>query len=154
MKIKTKHILLGGLAIVAGFSIWGGKKAYDINSVAQKVKISLRGFKLPELFGLSVRSKVNVALANPTATPLDVSTGGLVTLTTIRVYNKENRLVATANPGLTNISIPAYSEVVVQDIPIESNVTSILNTLLIGSTNAKDYRVEAEISALGRTFTI
>jgi len=155
MKIKAKHILLTGLAAVVGFSIWGGKKAVDTYNVAEKLTIALRGISsFPEFFGATIRTSVNIAIQNPTPTPLNIETAGLVKLKQIRVFNKQGKLAGVANPNLEALQIPAYGEIVIKKVPIESSIQGLLNTILIGSTNIDDYRIESDIEALGKIITV
>ncbi len=155
MKIKGKHILIAGGITLLGASLWGGRRAFQIKEVAQQLQIQLRGIaSLPQFFGSRIKTSVNIALINPTDTPFNLQSGGLVRLKQIHIYNKEGKLAAVATPNIEGIEIPAFGEVVLKKIPVESNIQGLLNTILLGSTNPTDYRVESQIEVLGQTFNI
>lgn len=154
MKTSKKIWILAGVSLL-GLTLFGGKKAIDLSNVVNSLKVSLRGIgSFPEFFGNMIRSSVNIAIQNPTERALDLQTGGAIILKKLRIYNKEGKLAATASPNITGINIPAFGEVVFKKIPIESSITGLLNTILIGSTDTRDYTIEAEIEALGKTFII
>ena len=155
MKITAKHLLIGGGVLLAITSIFGGRKALRVHNVAKQLQFQLRGVtKFPKFRGALAESAINLAIINPTGIPLDVNTGGLVTLKRVRIYNREGRLTAVATPNLSNISIPALGETLLRNVTIESNVLNLLNTLLLASTDPRDYTVESDIEVVGQTFTL
>ncbi|MEM1339814.1 MAG: hypothetical protein AAF634_13170 [Bacteroidota bacterium] len=153
--IKGKHILIGGGIAFAIASLWGGRRALQITAVAKQLRVQLRGISsFPELFGSRIKSSVNIAIINPTDTPFNLQSGGMVKLKQIHIYNKQNQLAAVASPNIGGIEIPAFSEIVLKKIPVESNIQGLLNTILLGGTRAEDYRIESQIEIVGQTFNI
>ncbi len=154
MGIAKKILIAAGIGFGA-LALFTGKKAVETKNVVDQLKVSLKSVsKFPQLFWPNIRIPIDIAIKNPTNTPLNLQTSGLVKLTKLLIYNKEGKLAATALPNLDGITIPANSEVIFKKIPLESSVSGLINTLLIGSTNPKDFKIVSEFEAFGKTFFI
>lgn len=152
--MNKKYLVFGALALTA-FTAMGAKKGYDISTVAGALETSLRTIRRMNFTATGIQMQLDIAITNPTDKSLDVSTGGVVKIKTINIYNKKGALVATANPNISGISIVPGGTVILERVPVESRYGDIVNTLIGGaSSNPDDYIVETVIESFGKTFTI
>lgn len=153
--MKIKKILLIGGAGLAALSVFGAKKALDVKGVVEQLEISLaRISSWPEIYFPNVRLSIDVLITNPTQVPLDISTGGLIKITKISVYNRAGKLVGEAQLGLDSISVPPMGSTALKDVKIQGPINSVLGAITSGSTNKDDFIILAHINALGKEFTI
>lgn len=153
--MKKRIFIIGGI-VLAALTLIGGKKAIDISGIVKNLDISLKSIKrIPELFGTRIKSAIDVSVKNPTATTLELATGGAARISRIFVYTKNRQLVATAFPNIDEITVPAFGETILRQIPIEGDLGGLLSALIGGGgTNPDNYIIETEIRTLGATFII
>jgi hypothetical protein len=153
--MKLKRILLIGGAGLAALSAFGAKKAFDIKGVVEQLEFSLgKVSSWPEIFFPNIRLAVDVVISNPSQTPLDVSTGGLIKITKISVFDRAGQLVGEAQLNLDSISVPAFGSVALKNVKIQGPINGVLSTITTGSTRVSDFRIFAHVNALGREFII
>lgn len=153
MKVK-KILLFGGIGL-AVLSAFGAKKAFDIKSVVEQLKISLGKIHgWPEIYYPNVRIKIDLLITNPTQIPLDISTGGLIKVTKVAVYDGNNGFLGEANIGIDSISVPANGTEPIENVRIQGPIKGILENIYSGGINKDNLRLVTHISALGREFTI
>lgn len=154
MKKNRKTIWIVGALGLLAVSALGAKKGMGIKSVAEQLQIKLKSIRNLQVFGSGLNIQVDIDIINPTSVPLDITTGGLVSISRIFIYDKNRNLVATATPNLSNISIGPQSSFTLDRVPVSSSFGNILNVLLAGSLKPENFKAEAEIQAFGTTFTI
>ena len=153
--MKMKYLLYGALALVGISAI--RTKGFEIREVLPQLKATLSairkvGFSWEDKM---INAAIDVTIKNPSNKALNVASAGAVTISKLLVYDRQNNLVATAAPNINALSIPAGGQIVLKNIPLESTFEGIVNSLLGGfSTNPDDYKIEAEINALGTMITV
>ncbi len=151
--MKMKYLLYGALALVGISAI--RTKGFEIKEVLPQLKATLSAIRKVGFSRQGINAMIDVTVKNPSNKALNVASAGAVTISKLLVYDRQNNLVATAAPNINALSIPAGGEIVLKNIPLESTFKGIVNSLLGGfSTNPDDYRIEAEINALGTMITV
>jgi|GEM_PF-3805699 len=152
--MRAKYLLYGALALV-GISALGAKKGFDLSDIIPQLQTTLTAIRKVGFTSTGVNIMIDVLVKNPTNKDLNFASAGAVTVKRLLIYDRNNQLVATAEPNINAISIPAGSEIVLKNIPLASTFGDILQSILGGlSTNPDDYSVVAEIGALGTTVTV
>lgn len=152
--MKIKYLALGALALV-GISALGAKKAIDVSSIASQLQTTLRAIRKLDFTANGINLEVDIAIKNPTKQELSIATAGAVTLKRLLIYDKKQKLVATAEPNISALTIVPGGTIVLDRVPIVATYSSVLDTIFGGfSTNPDDYTVKAEITALGTTMTV
>lgn len=152
--MKAKYLLFAAAALV-GISALGAKKGFDLNEIIPQLQTTLKTIRKVNFSGSGINVVIDVTIKNPTNKALNFASAGAVTVKKLLVYDRNNNLVATAEPNINALSIPAGGSIVLENIPLSTNYGNILDTILGGfSTNPDDYTVVAEIGALGSSITV
>lgn len=135
MKTGTK-IILGGALLIGAFALYAKDKIETAIDVFQNV--SIKPFSLPkrvkfsEPNALQIPQKVNfeidIAIVNPDFREFSASGFGVIKLSSVSAYFKD-ALIGTANLNLDEITVPAQSNFVIQNVAMTGNTLSILQNL-------------------------
>lgn len=96
---------------------------------------------------------IDVLVSNTGGVPIDVNTGGLVTLTKVNLFSAKGTLIGTSTPGATNLNIPANGSQLIKNIPTSINSAYVLEALT-DINNVKNVTTTIEIQVAGQTVTI
>lgn len=96
---------------------------------------------------------IDVLVSNTGDVPIDVNTGGLVTLTKVNLFSAKGTLIGTSTPGATNLNIPANGSQLIKNIPTSINSAYVLEALT-DINNVKNVTTTIEIQVAGKTITI
>jgi hypothetical protein len=153
--MNKKYWIFGGLSLLA-LSTYAGKKSYDAFSVLGKLETKLQAIKGLSVTNTGIRMKLDIALINPTNTPLNVNTGGTLTVREIKVFDLNGQEVATARPNINRINIVPGGTYILEDVPVETKYGTILNSLLGGlSSDPNNYEIRTVIETMtGNIITI
>lgn len=152
--MKAKYLLFGAAGLVA-ISAFSAKKGFDITELAGQLKTTLKAIRNVNFSTTGITAEIDVEITNPTDQQFSVASAGAIVLRKLLVYDKNNKLIATAETNITALSIASNSSVILPQIPLKSSFGSIIDSVFGGiSTNPQDYIVVAEFEALGQTITV
>lgn len=151
---KKIAIAAGLLAIVGATYQYGVRKANQLKDIAENMTISVKWISkvIPTLTNISFN--LDLELKNNSVYDLSVSGFGMVKLTKIRIFYKNNFL-GESFVNLSAITIPNRNSVILKKIPFSVSTKNILaNIMTISDISTSNVTIEATISALGQEFTI
>lgn len=142
-----KKLIIGVLGIVAVASLYGAKKVEALINISKELSFKMIG--LPSINYKRKTVKISIKVTNPTAYNLEAS---YVTIKNIELLLPGTKPFAKSITEITNISIPANTDIVINNIVFEVHIT-ILQAIRI----LKDYKkieVQAEVSAFGQSVKV
>lgn len=156
MKPIIKNILIGASLLLVGFAVYGKQKVSQIQAIFDQMTIKPVGFSNVNfsIKAATLSLNLDIKLSNNTVDGLYVTGLSLASLDRLIIYYK-GILLGEANVNIGEISIPAYSYIVLNDIPVTVDAINILDQgLALLSFNINDLTIVGEISALGTTYQI
>ncbi len=154
MESKTKKILIAaGIVIaIAGFSAY--RKARKVAEIFDKMEIDPVWADDFKIQGGKLKFNIDVKLTNKSDDDLFISGLNVAKLKTLYVYY-DTRLFGVAQVNITKISIPSNRELILHNIPVESNAVNLIaNAGTITSFDVNKITCTATIEALGSTYQI
>lgn len=162
MKPIVRNLLIGGAIILIGATLIAKEKIDTAIDVFQK--ITIKPFSLPKkivfsnpnLVGIpqDVSFKIDIVIDNPDYREFSATGLGVAKLKNIQMYFKD-ALIGTADLDLEEITVPAQSQFVLNDVAMTGKTLSILSNLS-SFNNAKltDLKFTAVIEVLGYEYDI
>jgi hypothetical protein len=144
----TKKILLGSLAAVVLFAIYGAKRATELAAVFQNMTIEPNS--LPKKIKTTLQTlsfNMDFLLTNASNEDFAVS-GYIATLKLVKVYYK-NVFLGFANVNIDTVSVPSNDTIILHDLPIQvpiRNVVNLLNDLLEFDFNQMTFKAIIEVA--------
>ena len=149
--------ILGTVAVVGtGIYFYAKTKSKQLINQFDKIKTgisALRNFDA-KFNDFKPYATFNLDLKFTNPTDQDFRANGIVVkLKRILMYDKQNRLLGTATPNVTGISIAKNSSTTLKNIPVRLEITaSVLNIIQIiqdWKVNPTDFTFETVIDVLG-----
>lgn len=135
--MKTGVKIAIAVAAVLGVAAWYAKDKID-TAIEVFQNVSIKPFSLPKNIrftnpnSLNIPQNVNfnidIAIVNPDFREFSASGFGVIKLTSVSAYFKDS-LIGTANLNLDEITVPAQSNFVIQNVAMTGNTLSILQNL-------------------------
>ncbi|WNM19288.1 hypothetical protein [Flavobacterium capsici] len=144
------------IGVIAGATtLFAFKKKRDYTEVIEKMTIDLHSVSNLRYKGGILFMNVSISFHNNTNIDFDIYTVGMISLRKIRLFYKGN-LIGEAESNLTEFSLPAKSNVVVQNIETKLLLLNIIDQFLNNGIdgNLENYQLQIEVEALGKTYTI
>ena len=162
MKPAVKNLLIGTGIALAFFSF----AVYDSVTTALTVfeKIGIKPISLPKKISFSnpndlgipqnISFAIDIKIENPDFREFAVSGYGVASLKQVDIYFKDFHL-GTANLELEEITVPAQSSLIIEDVPFVGNTLSVLqNATAFSNLSLSDLRFTGIIEALGTQYQI
>ena len=152
--------IIAGLVIAAaagtGIYIYAKNKAKSVINQFDKIKTSITGLRNFDAkfndFKPYATFNIDLKFTNPTDQDFKAN-GIVIKLARVLMYDKQNRLIGTASPNVSAISISKRSSTTLRNIPVRLEITaSILNIIQIINSwkvNPSDFTFETIIDCLG-----
>lgn len=138
------------LSLIAYF---GYKKFVKLQSIFEKVTISIQGVKNFKIQNSMINFFTSVKFTNPTSEDLSVN-GFVAKLVRLNFFYNQN-FIATAYPDLSQLEVPANNVLILPNIPVSVPLTSLaLNITDIANFNIDLLTTEAVIEVAGNEFII
>lgn len=153
-----KKLLIIAAIAAAGVGFYAYKKMNVYNDFVKYVtsKIGkIQGVKIDILTG-KISFLLDLIFINPTNTPIDLSSGSLITLRKILIYNGANVLIASADTNINGISIPANGNSTISQIPFNTTISQVggeLQNILVPNY-INTFSAKVEVTALGKTYIL
>ncbi|UOB18577.1 hypothetical protein [Abyssalbus ytuae] len=151
--MKANKILWIGGVVVGSLALFGHKKFKAAETVLNNLQLKIKDIRNINLSFERIKLTVDAILVNPTDVDFGFTTSSKIYLKQIRVYNKQGQKIATGHTQFYEINLPAQSEATLPSIDIEAPLLESLMQLLQKDAT-KDLKIEADIQAFGRIFTI
>lgn len=150
----TANIKLA-IGATAALALFGFKKKNNYVSVLTEMKIAVDNIRNWRYKSGKLLVDVDVVLINPTKLDFSPVTAGALTLKSISLLSKGKKL-GTGYGTVTNFDLPAGGTQKIEKVQIELLSLTIIDQLFGGSfsTNANDFKIEVELTALGKTWII
>lgn len=153
MKTITKRILVfSGLAI-AGIAVFGQKKFKEAEKVLEHLQLGIKSISNISLSWEQVKFDIEITLTNPTNINFGVTTTSKIYLKKIRIKTPDGKVIASGLTKIYEVNLPAKSTFVLPLVSIEAPLESVI-TQLLKEDGTKNLKVELDIDAFGRNFTI
>lgn len=146
MKKNTKIAIGVGISIV-GYLVF---KANKVKQAVEQLQYKISNIeKLKFNFSsLSITGNISLRIINPTDTAIGVNTASLLELKKVTLFDgNTGNTIGSATVSISDISIPANSETVIEDIPVK---VSILGGLL--SNKLDNLKTEITLAAFGKDY--
>lgn len=172
MKIKRKHIVIGGLMVLAiSLMSFAGAKKAQASQVFEKIVFKIVGIRNVDLNWSRLKFHFDLMLMNPTANDFSLSSAGAIRGKAYRVYRGNQLLVSGTLNNIGNVNLPAGGSQVFKDILVEIPIATVGQELLNmvggfqGLTNLdnikninymqffQSLRYEVDIEGFGSIFT-
>jgi len=153
-----KKLLIIAAIAAAGVGLYAHKKMNVYNDFVKYVTSKLgkiQGVKVNILTG-EVNFLLDLIFTNPTNTAIDLSSGSLISLRKILVYNAANVLIASAETNINGISIPANASTTISQIPFKTSIKQVggeLQNILVPNY-VNTFTAKVEVTALGKTYIL
>lgn len=162
MKQNTKKIVLAAILLLFGGIIIASEKVSKLVAIFQKMTI--KPASLPKKVNFSnandlgvpqnVSFLIDLKITNPDFESFSASGFGVAQLKSVDIYLKDV-LIGTANINLDEIDIPAQSEYILKDLPVNGNTLSILsNATAFSNLSLTDLKFIATIEVAGIEYEI
>ncbi|MBW1297822.1 hypothetical protein [Aquimarina litoralis] len=152
-----KKLLLGIGAVGLAMYYFGNRKVTEVRSVVDQLKLQVNGIRNLNVSSGGIKFKIDLNIQNPTNQPLTLNTAQLVTLSKLRFFAPNGDFIGESFPNISDISIPAYGSISVPNLDTfvkVSNIGHLFNNVLQLFAEPSSLKVQAELSALGQTYTI
>ncbi|ESU28404.1 hypothetical protein FLJC2902T_17640 [Flavobacterium limnosediminis JC2902] len=151
--MKTVLKVVGVAALAT--TLFAFKKKNDYTKVINEMDFKPDNISNVRLNGPQVLFDLAVRFTNRTDIDFDVFTAGVISLKKIRVFIN-NTYIGEANSNMTEISIPAYSSIVVQKILVASPMLQVLSELTTfeNLNDFKNIKLEVVVEALGEVYVL
>jgi len=160
--MKTKNILITAGVAIGAIALLGYRKATNLQYVFERMTITPAGVRNVKLtnFGSLIKFELDVKLTNPTSQAFAVN-GMVATLRALQISYKGKHF-GDAFVNIDEISIPPYNSLVIKNLPVSVQTTTVLDSLstissvndLMNIININDIKITAIIEALGTEYTI
>lgn len=152
--------ILAGVAVLAvigtGVFMYVKNKSKIVLNQFEKIKTGISALKNFDAkfndFKPYATFNLDLKFTNPTDQDFKAN-GIIVKVKRILMYDKQNRLLGTATPNVTGISIAKFSSTTLRNIPVRLEITaSVLNIIQIindWKVNPSDFTFETVIDVLG-----
>lgn len=152
-----KKLLIGIAAIGLATYYFGNKKVTEVKSVVDQLKLQVNGIRNLQVSSGGIKFKIDLNINNPTDQPLNLNTAQVVTLSRLRFFANNGDFIGESFPNISDISIPAYGSINIPNLDTfvkVSNLGNLFNNVLQLFAEPSNLKVQAELSALGQTYTI
>ena len=124
---RKKIIVASVIALAGGVITYLVSKGEDIANTLPHLEILPTGWPKSIKIGLNQTSfKIDLSIANKTANDFSVDSGAFATLQRVAlVYS--GQIIAIADLELTQLSVPAYSSTIINDVPFAISTDFIIN---------------------------
>ena len=150
--ITPVKIAIGATAALA---LFGFKNKNNYTAVLTQMKIAVDNVRNLRNKSGKLWVDCDVVLINPTSLDFSPITAGAITLKRISLKMKGS-LLGSGYGTVTNFDLPANGTQKIEKVQIELLSLDIIDQLFGGSfsSNPNDYRIEVELTALGKTWVI
>lgn len=151
--MKTKTLIVSGIGVLVALAVIGYKKVADLQAIFDKMTIDPAGIRNIKLSWSTVSFNLDVKLTNTTSQAFTV-TG--IPATFRRMYiSYRGTFLGAAEVHLDAINIPAFSSVILKDLPVVVDTKAIISQLgNLQNISTNDLTVAAVIAVAGKEFTI
>lgn len=153
MKIGTKRIFIFSALALAGVAVFGNKKFKEAEKVLEQLQLGIKTISNISLSWEKVKFDIELTLTNPTNINFGVTTTSKIFLKKIRVKTPDGKVIASGLTNIYEVNLPAKSTFVLPMVSIEAPLEGML-TQLLKENGTKNLKVELDIDAFGRKFTI
>lgn len=142
-------------AATAALALFGFKKKNNYTAVLTQMQIAVDNINNLRNKSGKLWVDCDVVLINPTNLDFSPITAGAITLKRISLF-MGGKLLGSGHGTVTNFNLPANGTQKIEKVQIELLSLNIIDQLFGGSlsTNANDFKIEVELTALGKTWII
>ncbi len=148
-----KLVFFGALAVTGIAINYTQNRKSELEDFMNKLQVFPKNFKRLKvnMLELTASFTISLNLINPSNTGIDLNSFGLVKLKTILFKDPLGNIVASAKANLVSIEILPNSVTPIEDIPVQTNLSAGLRTVL---ENGANFKVTLVVDVLGREYQI
>ena len=151
-------IMYSGIGLI-GLALFGRKKLNDVSTVLSKLQAKIVGVSNIR-FGLPyVRFNLTLRITNPTEINFNANVSSNIKIKNIRVYSDNGFLLGNSVVNVSNISLPEYSSININNVETEINLEQIgteffnnIDNYLANDFSKLKYKIDVEV--LGKIITL
>lgn len=143
------------IGVTTALALFGFKKKNNYTAVLTQMQIAVDNINNLRNKSGKLWVDCDVVLINPTNLDFSPITAGAITLKRISLF-MGGKLLGSGHGVVTNFNLPSKSTQKIENVQIELLSLNIIDQLFGGSlsTNANDFKIEVELTALGKTWII
>ena len=143
------------IGVTTALALFGFKKKNDYTAVLTQMQIAVDNIRNLRNKSGKLWIDCDVILINHTGLDFSPITAGAITLKRISLF-MGGKLLGSGHGTVTNFDLPARGTQKIEKVQIELLSLNIIDQLFGGSlsTNANDFKIEVELTALGKTWII